>query len=708
MLEFLNTFTPKRTYWFIGLLLALAAALRLVHLAADPPLHFAGLGQALITDPYHITVYARNKALFGEWNLFDYDRWVAFKVSLVSGFAWLVYAVVGVSRASANLGSVILNLGTLALIAVSFVRVAGAAGSDQERARVYRLGAVVAVGLLAVSHPLIVYSRAPFLENGLLLLAALTLMMTVGFGRSVFGAALAGALIPLCALTGKLFGVALAVPVFVTLVLFEEKRVVRILAAIIGASITTALWYILVLGDSAGAYHTYLQEQSLGLYGAPPGLSSPQKFFEHLISYGGEFRLWHFQPFVPALIVLGLLSALSGESGGGWKNLVAYCRANPLVVFLALWALSALGGLMIFQYRPLRYSLFVLTPTLGLCGYFISEILRSSAQQRRESFSRAERWLLALCAVFGLWFVITQARFAALGPDTGVEFVPRFVWGSLPFAIGAVVIFGVVARMFRVPIGALARGSALTLVALSALSQAYWYQRMASGVTYELRRFSAELGEAVDPLAVFTAPHGPNVTLDNRRRNLIYSFGLQHKDETLFDRYPITHIASDAAHMRIGKRDYPSLADAYEIARFIHRDGTIVVFRRRMAGLSGGAAETELERSERFAADGFADSALVAATEFCELAPGNLIGLRCLLDKQMRNSRSTEALVTGRDIIREDPDGSWSHALVARAFFYIAKNTDDTNLRVEASAYLARAQELNPVAADFYSGYVRQ
>jgi len=58
--------------------------LRFYDLNIDPPQFFTQISRALLTDPYNLTCFDRNKVLFGQWDIFDYPRWIAFKYSLSS------------------------------------------------------------------------------------------------------------------------------------------------------------------------------------------------------------------------------------------------------------------------------------------------------------------------------------------------------------------------------------------------------------------------------------------------------------------------------------------------------------------------------------------------------------------------------------------------------------------------------------------------
>ncbi|MFQ5606713.1 MAG: hypothetical protein ACE5GA_02105, partial [Candidatus Zixiibacteriota bacterium] len=429
----------RRLWALLFALLCLAAFLRLYDLTADPPNHFASLGQALLTDPYHITVHARNKALFGEWEPFGYERWVAFKVSLVSALAYLMFSLSEVSRYTANLTSVILNLLASSLIVLGLLR--SRVQTECQPASSAPLSALVAGTLLALSHPLIVYSRTPFLENGLLALSAATFYVSIAHRRSLRGAALAGVLAVLCPLAGKLFGALIVFPAVLAIALSGQGAARRLAVFAGSAALTVFLWYVFVLGDQAGEYHAYLQEQSFGLYGAPPGLTSIKTFIMLLVTYGAEFRLFYFEVAIPLLLLLAALWLFVRFRPEVWKRDLGFWRERPALTFLVVWAVVAWLGLMVFHYRPLRYSLFVLVPLIGIIGALLGDALSARVQdeKRLKSRLRSKRRALVSSAAVTLiiWIAVVQG-IIAFTPDSQIRpSAVSNVWISLLVSVVA-------------------------------------------------------------------------------------------------------------------------------------------------------------------------------------------------------------------------------------------------------------------------------
>ena len=82
-------------------------------LISDPPTYFSGSGQSLSTDPAQYIQHARNKVLFGQWNLADHSRWTVFRHSLTLLTGYALFSLFGVSLSTANATGVVLSLGGL-------------------------------------------------------------------------------------------------------------------------------------------------------------------------------------------------------------------------------------------------------------------------------------------------------------------------------------------------------------------------------------------------------------------------------------------------------------------------------------------------------------------------------------------------------------------------------------------------------------------
>ena len=288
---------PGKKFTYIAVsVIALLLALSFWKLDIDPPLYYVGHSQAQITDPYHLTFAARNAVQTGEWNPEEFHRWDVFKYSLVSGVSYLLFTLFGVSRVTANLAALLLHLGGFLFFLMALAR---------SRPRKELLTAAL---FLLFNSTLFFYGRLPFLENGLILFSGLIFWILVRYHEKIWGQFLCGFIVALAALAGKLFGLILLGPVALTLLYIYRAKATKPLG-IMAAGLATGLCLQVVLfyGGDPSIPLSYYSEQTVGMYGGPPGFSSITNFFKMLISYGGESSLWKFMPFFFGLGVLSFI-----------------------------------------------------------------------------------------------------------------------------------------------------------------------------------------------------------------------------------------------------------------------------------------------------------------------------------------------------------------------------------------------------------------
>ena len=337
-------------------LIIFLAVIRFASLDIDPPYFFAGYTQAHLTDPYHLAFAARNAVLFDDWNPFDYHRWDIFKYSLISGVSYIIFSVFGVSRVTANISGLLLNMGGLFLFIMSFTGY-----------RTLRERGILTL-LLLINGMLIFYGRLPFLENGLIFLSGLAFFIFMRFHEKNRGLFLTGFLIAIAALAGKLFGFILLAPVILSL-LYKHRRkaLMPSLITLAGTAAGVITYTLIFYGGNVSVMLNYYAEQTTGMYGAPFGFQSPLGFFRQLVTYGESGGLFGLSPFLTILTGIGLVLFYFTI-----KHFRDYDRDMLPLFFCAAWLICGFLGLMPFNYRPLRYTLFLFLPAAALQAYILS------------------------------------------------------------------------------------------------------------------------------------------------------------------------------------------------------------------------------------------------------------------------------------------------------------------------------------------------
>ena len=577
----------------------------LLHFAGlenDPPLFYVGHGQSLLTDPYHLTHSARNEILFDNWNPYDYHRWDVFKNSLISGVSYLVFSGFDISRVTANLASVFLHLIGLLFFIFGLYHLRG------------KREALFTAVFLLINGILFFYGRFPFLENGLIFLSGLIAFIFLKYYDKIWGQALTGGLIALAALAGKLFGFILIGPVILVLIYRYRSKIFLPAVTVCGSMIVSALLYIFIFyGDDISVLTNYYTEQTIGMYGTPPGFMSLANFFKTLITYGGESGIVEFAPFIILSIISSLILAILTVKFTGEFN-----KNHVPIIFCIAWLLAGVAGLMPFYYRPIRYVLFLFLPGSAICGYAFYYVLFDKIK-----LSLHNRMVSLPLLFFLFWYLFTQAYifFAPFGTKfrVGVEIMPMTAF--IAIIVVAVIFFVFLKRKNFTVKKWPAVILGLILLAICFNQGRYFYKGLTESGQL-LNRYNKEMAQLVDADAVFTGPYAPAMTIDNNLKSVIYVFGLSNVEQNLFERFPITHIATDFQNWKRAKKDFPFLNSSLLVVQSVIRDQVISLYRIPTAGI----AETYFEIGQRYFYREVFDSALVNFKLFAEQYPENIFG----------------------------------------------------------------------------------
>lgn len=529
-------------------------------LRSDPPMYFSGLGQSLYTDPPQYTYHARNAHLFDDWDPFDYPKFAVFENSLISRLAWVWFSLSGISIVSANAVGVIASF--LGLIALLY----GLAKWH----RPWVLAAVAATFVVNVT--LLTHGRLPYLENGLLLLASLLFMTYARFGESLAGLIGCSILAALAMVMGKLFGLML-LPAVLAAVWFSgaENRFRRCLLVLLTFAVTARLLVALFYGGSLEAVRGYFGEQTYGLYGFPPGLSSPWGFVEQLMSYGLENRLYYLNAdLVGQLWLAGATLAIwVGRNAAPMRNLPPSLRLG------LFWLVLSVGALMPLGYSPIRYSLLFL-PAIPLLLFGLLELLRNQPERQPIKLSR---WSLIILGV------VTWAFLAHLAGNLfffNVTPAPKrlLVWSTLP---GAALFAYFTYRYAKsgkrmIPNCYWQMAAIIAVAAVVVINGARIRRFHLLEQNFNIAEANDDLDKILAPGAVLSGPYGLTLTQGITRKAFIHHFGVAKVDSSLFDRYPVTHVAVDESNWQAAVKNYPPLKDLTEIAYYWICDNKVWVY----------------------------------------------------------------------------------------------------------------------------------
>ncbi|HSG99195.1 MAG TPA: tetratricopeptide repeat protein [candidate division Zixibacteria bacterium] len=662
----------KRVTHIVFALAALFALLRFAALDTDPPLYMVGHGQALLTDPYHLTHHARSKALFDDWRPYGNERWDTFKNSLVSGTSYLMFSVAGVSRGAANLAAVTLSLGGLALLALAIYRRRGA-----------REAAVAAV-FLAINSTLFFYGRYPFLENGLIFLSGALCYLIAVHGRSAFAQLGAGAALALAALAGKLFGALLVAPLAAALVYEHRRRALKpALRVAAGAVVGGAAYLFICYGADLSQALAYYTEHTVGMYGTPPGFRSPLAFIQMALTYGGESGLIEYIPlfFLTAGVSLTALPLLL-------PHRLRYDPSFAPVLFCLVWALAGIAGLSPFYYRPLRYGLFLLAPLSALIAAALVGVADT-----RSTLKPFHPWLAPLGVFFVLWWLVTQG--VMYFADAGQVFASgasSLGGGAVVAALGAAAFWWLCCRSRRrIP----RRAFAVPLAALALASVTHDSVNLYRGLAQpgkHLKYYNQAIAEILPETAVLTGPYAPALTIDNQLGSVIYMFGLADLEPDLFEKYPITHMVIDKSNYDKAQGLYAELAGARFLAALVIREQAVHLYRVT----DSAVPLTTYERGMAFLTAGARDSARASFAAALREHPDNLFAWMNLISSELSLGQQDSALAELERLTKRHADNYLAQGYALGIYSRLAQETGDAAFRSAVTELRNRVAKLNP------------
>ncbi|UCE23842.1 MAG: hypothetical protein JSU74_11165 [Candidatus Zixiibacteriota bacterium] len=677
--------TRNRIIFLVLTVLIFAAGLVfwLYGLSADPPLYFSGMGQSLSTDPAQYVYHARNKAVFGDSDPFDYPRWLVYQRSLTSLTAYIWFSLAGVSLGNANVVGIILSLGALIIFLVAVLRF-------------HRpwVGAAVTVCYM-MNITMLVHGRLSYLENGLTFIAALLFLFYSQWGKKTWALVASGALVAVAMLLGKLFGV-LLLPALLLTDWFsgEEKRVRRAVTMIVSFAIAAVILVFVLYGTKLSAVYGYFGEQSYGLRGFPKGLASPWAFFEHLISYGFRNRFF-FLDFDLLVFMWAGGALLTYLMVGGYQ----LNRLSP-IVRLSMFAVPCIFlGLMPLNYSPVRYALFLIPPIIVFCFGLMDHMLANPPPETRQA-----GWVRYILILLLAW----QALFHLVGTVFFIDYapIPILTWATLPGAIGIALLVRSMLNRRKIVVSKKLLYISLGVVLLFSVGlNAYRIgTRVLVSHNISIKEANADLRGIVGDQAVVSGPYGPVLTLDNDLMSFIHLFGVASVDSSLFLRYPITHLAIDTSNWAEAVKCYPDLEGMKPITAYWIRDYIVKICNvSKFFGNPEAARyrETLYEKAVQHYFAGHTDSAVFALETFMRGRPRNRSANMFYVEMLLAAGRLQEAAVATRQLAARHPSDYYTNLVCGRSLQIIGLLVNDPSLVQLAERYYEKAVRNNPFKASY-------
>jgi tetratricopeptide (TPR) repeat protein len=275
------------------------------------------------------------------------------------------------------------------------------------------------------------------------------------------------------------------------------------------------------------ASEEYLVENVLTYYGFPNGLKSIDGFLRSVYT----FDLVNLEnKFFIRLPIISLSSILCLIFYGSLKT----HREKSALIFFASWFIFGFLFLSPWNYRPIRYELYLFFPMAALASIFLRNLILGGLTFRAYSI------IVAIfpfsLAVFQVYFAISHASQKQIFPFGDMVITSLLV--SIPLSG---LVYFVLKRFVRLSRVMRLSGVLAVLVVFAYIEIAQyssWYNKMTFAVEYVNNSLPKQVGDE----AIIMGPYAQTFTLSNPLRAEIFYFGAYPKNDSLFEVVPATHV----------------------------------------------------------------------------------------------------------------------------------------------------------------------
>jgi Dolichyl-phosphate-mannose-protein mannosyltransferase len=526
----------------LALILVVAAALRLQHIRADPPVLLPSIsGSAGIYFDEGIYCHnARNKILFGRWIT---DEWnpIVYNAPLTLIY-YLGFKLFGVSIVTVKVINVL--FGCLGIFLFQTALRAYLASSQ----------ALAVTALFALDYYGVMFNRLGLLENFSSLCFILAFALFVrSRGRHTM-AFFIGLTVTLAALSKYLFIYFLIAALLAVVDQAWRRSDLRFLLSFLAGGATIGLpWFF-------GIYRPF--RATFAKISSGWGMLSLPKSFPQAWTNLVHHPLMRYLALLP--VVAFLLVLFLGLVLLRCRRPRTEGRDDPSL-FIFFWIVGAALSMGLLNYRPLRYYL-PLLPGLYLA---VSVLLRD----RDFIASRKIRfwaWTLIPALLLGTFF-----RNLAIRPSAFFVLPPVLRGLSYAGLAGAVIYFVTPRPKWKIPL------QIMVLAVMAGSSLFLFYRNFYQNPTYDLEKASRYL-RTLPPDSVVMGQEAPRLTLETRFKALM-AYENWFNDRDPFVRYRPTHLLVlnrfGDAELRWIRRRFPETAQGFrEIRRFPVWDTTVTLY----------------------------------------------------------------------------------------------------------------------------------
>jgi hypothetical protein len=530
------------------------ALFRLINLHADTPFGIS-VGQELSTDPPQYTSFARNRILFGRWEIF-HTRYILFVKNITSIIAYLIFSIFGTGRAQSNLVAAILNLVTIFFCFLIWNK------------KGYSL-ALAGTTIMGFNYVFLSYGKLTFLEVTTVCLIAIGAYFLLSDGNRIISAIISGIFFSIAAFFGKLLALVF-LPLAIAILLLElyqsgsaqkSRKCNPLFSFLAGYFCVFIFWLFFVYMPNKGDIGGYIAEFSTGMYGIPRAFESVKMFIFQLFSYGFDIKLWSKQPISFAAGFLGA-AALGGMYFAPSKRILK--RIDRIDLFFLLWFLGIYVALFPWNYRPLRYALLIFPPMCFLAARWILMIAEPPVEWGKH---KVPFFLFTfISATFISFHLLIAPHFEKRSLDLIQRYIPiSIICGGIISFLGFLIHKYQLKKNISYP-GLWSPGKAIVIIILISIITIQVTLFFANSFKSQetIYNASVDLGKILSPEAVVIGPYSSALTQDNNLRSVIKMFGVPVVERNFFKKVPATHIIMEAGGGGTSNegrafKDYPSI-----------------------------------------------------------------------------------------------------------------------------------------------------
>lgn len=539
----------KKGFAFLILtVFALLLLVRLLHLSADPPYDLSTSGGPY-GDPGGYSFNARNKILFGTWEVDDYN--MMYLSSPPHIVTYLTFRLMGVGLAQQNLVPVLFSLGSLVLFFLIL------------RRRFSNGWALGGTALLGINYLFLMFSRVANRVMPPLFFILLGLFLLQKERREAGTTFAAGASLFLALISKSVVFYVVAALGFgylIFIILHEPLgKIAKRTGLLIAGAVSLSLpWFFFIYLPHRDYIHSFTELNKNYLI-PPDNLSLLLRYF-----WTRPSILLEEMPFLSVLAAVASLILL--------LKIFEECKKIPLVdwIFLA-WFMFGYLYYAIIQQRVTRHYIPQIVPLVFL-AVFLGNHFLSGRTLKKKKFS------IFLGLLVFLWMLFP----ASLALKYFSSLFPQFFSSQRSLNLTLVVLSAAAVVILLVFLKALSKTSlsffppalkkSLVILLFSAvfIFQGTKYLEWTLHPRFQFKEISQDLGKAFSN-AVIAGLWAPAVCLENKHRAHEYFPGYINDYKDFFQRFGITHVFTTTAFGEHEKfeRNFPEvMRRAFLLARY--------------------------------------------------------------------------------------------------------------------------------------------